>query len=146
MHPSTVIVLILLFGISMCISLLALLFSDKWKRFIWGGAALLLLAGSGFYAVRPWIVSHQIANATDRLQLHLKERYPEEYWEISDTDEYRIKGEVTLHVIFESENRTVYEYQIQGGSVVQTDMWLVNSGDPVFSDGVEPEHKESRYE
>lgn len=86
-------------------------------------------------------MEHQTTEATLELKNYLKEKYPEDSWSITDTDEYRIQSEVILHVRFNSEQNIVYEYSVNDKSVKQINFWAA-SGDSVDTSRIDPHHSE----
>lgn len=141
MNPHTVVSFLLFIGLTMSASLLALLFPRKIRRILWVITCVTFIVGIGFFAIRPYIVEHQIAEATLELEHHLKEKYSEDSWRITDTDEYRIQFEVVLHVRFNSEQNVIYEYSVNDKSVKQINFWAA-SGNTVDTNRINPQHFE----
>lgn len=141
MHPTTIIELTLLLGVTIGIALIALLLPKKGRKIVWVLSCMILIIGITFYRVRPFIVQHQTNQAIEELENHLGVIHPEDSWGITDTDEHEIQSIIYLHVIFASEPEVVYEYAVQNRTIEQVGMWML-SGHSIEESGVEPQHEE----
>ncbi|MCI2256172.1 DUF998 domain-containing protein [Domibacillus sp. PGB-M46] len=141
MDPHTVVSFLLFIGVTISASLLSLLFPRKIRRTLLIITGVTFIAGIGFFAIRPHVAEHQTVEAILELENHLKEKYLEDSWRITDTDEYRIQSEVILHVRFNSEQNVIYEYSVNDKSVKQINFWAA-SGDTVDTNRINPQHFE----
>lgn len=104
--------------------------------------SIFLIGYYSYYgAIRPFIIYYQTDQAIEVLEEHLKEKYPEDLWSITDTDEIAIKPVIYLHVIFESEPRIVYEYTVKDTMINQKDMWTI-AGSAIEETDINPQHAE----
>lgn len=101
----------------------------------------ILLIGISFYSIRPFIVNLQKESAIENLDTHLKKAFPNEEWEITDADDYKLKSEKYLYAIFDNESDVIYEYKVNKQMINQVDMWT-KSGSPLESENITPPHKE----
>lgn len=141
MSPTKLVELIIIFGIAIGLILLALLFPEKGRKAVLVIAFLLILGGITFYSTRPFIVQHQTNEAIGELNKHLIKKYPNDKWSITDRDVIEIRPVVSLHVIFESEPKVVYEYEVKGKNIKQVHMFM-SSGDSVEDTNIKPQHDE----
>lgn len=126
----------------LAVSLLAFLLPRKVRKFIWILLIIILIGYFSYYgAIRPFIIQNQTHQAIEVLEDHLKEKYPEDSWNITDTDQTVIKPAIYLHVIFESEPRIVYEYKVKDTIISQEDIWTV-AGNSIEETGIDPQHEE----
>ena len=83
----------------------------------------------------------QTEAAIANLDTHLKKEFPNEEWEITDADDYKIKSEKYLYVIFDNESDVIYEYKVNKQLITQVNMWT-KSGSTLKSENITPTHKE----
>ena len=140
-RPSTIIVMALVSLTTVTVAMIGYFFPREIRNIVWVTSCLLFLIVAMFYTVRPFIVEHNTSKAIDALETHLEDKYPGESWNINDTDEYRLKSEVILHVTFTSESEIVYEYLVEDKEIEQVDLWS-KSGESVYETGEKPQHYE----
>lgn len=126
----------------LAVSLLAFLLPGKVRKFIWFLLFIVLIGYYSYYgAIRPFIIQNHTDQAIEVLEDHLKEKYPEDSWNITDTDQTVIKPAIYLHVIFESEPRIVYEYKVKDTIISKEDIWTV-AGSAIEETDIDPQHEE----
>ena len=140
MMPTTLMEIFILIFIFIGINILALFllnFQKPLRILSW----IILLLGISFYSIRPFIVDFQIESAIEDLDTHLKKEFPNEEWEITDADDYKLKSEKYLYVIFDNESNVIYEYKVNKQMITQVDMWT-KSGSSLESENSIATHKE----
>lgn len=142
MSPTVIIGLFFVTGCVVVVFLLAFLLPQKIRKIVWIFIGIILIGYYSYYgAIRPFIIQYQTNEAIEVLEQHLEKSYPENTWEITDTDETVIKPIIYLHVIFESEPRLVYEYAVKDKLVNQEDIWTIK-GSSIEETDIEPQHAE----
>lgn len=142
MSPTVIIGLFLVTSCVIVVSLLALLLPKKIRKIVWILSGIVLIGYYSYYgAIRPYIIQDQTNKAIEILEQHLEESYPEDSWDITDTDEIAIKPAIYLHVIFESESRLVYEYAVKDKVINQEDIWTI-AGSSIEETDIKPRHAE----
>lgn len=140
--PAVIMGLLIVTSGILVVSLLAFLLPRKVRKFTWILLSIILLGYFSYYGViRPFIIQNQTDQAIEVLEEHLKEKYPEDSWNITDTDETVIKPAIYLHVIFESEPRIVYEYKVKNTIISQEDIWTI-AGSPIRETDIDTQHEE----
>lgn len=138
--PTTIIELGILIFIFIGLNVLAL-FLTSFKKMLRIISWIILIAGITFYSIRPFLVDLQTKSAIEKLDTHLERVFPEDHWEVTDSDDYRLTNEKKLFVIFENEPNVTYLYNINKQTVTQVDMWT-KSGKSLQSENIIPTHKE----
>ena len=138
--PTTIIELGILIFIFIGLNVLAL-FLTRFKKMLRIISWIILIAGITFYSIRPFLVNLQTKSAIEKLDTHLERVFPEDHWEVTDSDDYRLTNEKKLFVIFENEPNVTYLYNINKQTVTQVDMWT-KSGKSLQSENIIPTHKE----
>lgn len=138
--PTTIIELGILIFIFIGLNVLAL-FLTSFKKMLRIISWIILIAGITFYSIRPFLVDLQTKSAIEKLDMHLERVFPEDHWEVTDSDDYRLTNEKKLFVIFENEPNVTYLYNINKQTVTQVDMWT-KSGKSLHSENIIPTHKE----
>jgi hypothetical protein len=142
MEPTILIGLLFITICIFAVGLLTFLLPKKVRKFIWIILGTILICSYIYQgAIRPLIIEQQTEKAIEVLEGHLEEKYPMDSWKITDTDDFRIEPVISLHVIFDSEPKVVYEYTIEDTVVKQVSMWTV-SGTSVEESGIQPQHAE----
>lgn len=142
MSPTVIIGLFLVTSCVVVVSLLAFLVPKKIRKSVWILSGIVLIGYYSYHgAIRPYIIEYQTNKAIEVLEQHLEESYPEDSWNISDTDEMAIKPVIYFHVIFESESRIVYEYAVKDKVIYQEDIWTI-AGSPIEETDIKPQHAE----
>lgn len=142
MSPTVIIGLFLVTSCVVVVSLLAFLVPKKIRKSVWILSGIVLIGYYSYYgAIRPYIIEYQTNKAIEVLEQHLEESYPEDSWNISDTDEMEIKPVIYFHVIFKSESRIVYEYAVKDKVIYQEDIWTI-AGSPIEETDIKPQHAE----
>ena len=142
MSPTVIIGLFLVTCGVMVISVLVFLLPRKMRITTWILLGIFLMSYYSYYgAIRPFIIQYQTEQAVAVLDEHLKEKYPEDSWNITDTDEISIKPAIYLHVIFNNEPRIVYEYTVKNTIIQQEDIWTV-AGSSIEETEINPQHEE----
>lgn len=70
---------------------------------------MLLIIGITFYSIRQIIIQHRTNEAIVELNNLLTERYPDDAWNITDKDVFKIRPIVNLHMVFKSEQTNCSE-------------------------------------
>ncbi|WP_156185611.1 hypothetical protein [Bacillus sp. FJAT-27916] len=99
------------------------LFLTSFKKMLRIISWIILIAGITFYSIRPFLVDLQTKSAIEKLDTHLERVFPEDHWEVTDSDDYRLTNEKKLFVIFENEPNVTYLYNINKQTVTQVDRW-----------------------
>ena len=120
--PTTIIELGILVFIFIGLNVLAL-FLTSFKKMLRIISWIILIAGITFYSIRPFLVDLQTKSAIEKLDTHLERVFPEDHWEVTDSDDYRLTNEKKLFVIFENEPNVTYLYNINKQTVTQVDRW-----------------------
>lgn len=120
--PTTIIELGILIFIFIGLNVLAL-FLTRFKKMLRIISWIILIAGITFYSIRPFLVNLQTKSAIEKLDTHLERVFPEDHWEVTDSDDYRLTNEKKLFVIFENEPNVTYLYNINKQTVTQVDRW-----------------------
>ncbi|KMY44683.1 hypothetical protein AC622_10865 [Bacillus sp. FJAT-27916] len=120
--PTTIIELGILIFIFIGLNVLAL-FLTSFKKMLRIISWIILIAGITFYSIRPFLVDLQTKSAIEKLDTHLERVFPEDHWEVTDSDDYRLTNEKKLFVIFENEPNVTYLYNINKQTVTQVDRW-----------------------
>ncbi|MDW0117202.1 hypothetical protein QTL97_09655 [Sporosarcina thermotolerans] len=142
MEPSSIMQLFFITSWIFAVGLLTFLLPKKVRKFVWAILGIILICSVIYQgAIKPLIIEQKTGKAIEVLEGHLEEKYPIDSWIITDTDDYKIKPVITLHVIFDSEPKVIYEYIVENTVVRQVDMWTV-LGNSVEESGIEPQHAE----
>ena len=120
--PTTIIELGILIFIFIGLNVLAL-FLTSFKKMLRIISWIILIAGITFYSIRPFLVDLQTKSAIEKLDTHLERVFPEDHWEVTDSNDYRLTNEKKLFVIFENEPNVTYLYNINKQTVTQVDRW-----------------------
>ena len=142
MEPVIVTLLIYFTIFIFAVGLLTFLLPKKVRKFVWAILGIILICSYIYQgAIRPLIIERKTGKAIEVLEADLEEKYPMDSWGITDTDDYKIKPVITLHVIFDSEPIVIYQYTVEDTVVRQVGMWTV-PGNLVEESGIEPQHAE----
>ena len=144
MYPTSIIIIGYVFIILVIVSGISYFLKPFIRRLIWGISVSILIIVIGYFALLPILVESQTNEAIGKLNTYLTTIYPNEKWEINDTDDDQLKTTVELHVIFENEYEIVYAYYIKDKEIGQSDFWSQSgaSSEELIAEGFVPIHLE----
>ena len=144
MYPTSIIIIGYVFVILAIVSGISYFLKPFIRKLIWGVSGSILIIVIGYFALLPILVESQTNEAIGKLNTYLTTIYPNEKWEIIDTDDDELKTTVELHVIIENEYEIVYAYYIKDEKIGQSDFWSQSgeSSEELIAKGFEPIHLE----
>lgn len=145
MYPTTAIEILIVSIITIILFCLAFILKKPYKSIMWIIASIILISSIAFFSLRPFLIESHQNKAIEQLDTYLSEKYKNESWVITDTDESELQKTVKLHVIFESEPSIVYKYEIEETTIRQIRFGDLNTGiadDKLLETGIELQHLE----
>lgn len=125
MRPTSIIIICSLIVILLIVCQVTYSLKSSLRKKIWGASGILLILVIGYFALLPQLIESQTNHAIEKLNTYFVTLYPDDSWRITDTDDYKLRKTVELHVRFQTESEIVYSYNITGKKIEQIDFWSI---------------------